>query len=74
MHPIFSLLTEFSNRLDPRMRRVLLVSASAGLVLFARTTVTALRDGSIPDVVAGAILMALFAVAAAVASTRRPAA
>lgn len=70
MRLFLGLLTELSNRLDPRLRRTLLVSACAGLVLFARTTVAALQDGSVPDVVAGAILMALFAVVAAMASTR----
>jgi hypothetical protein len=71
MRLFFSLLTELSARLDPRTRRVLLVASTTGLVLFARTTVAALRDGALPDVVAGAILLVACAVAAAVACTNR---
>jgi hypothetical protein len=72
MRPFVSLLAELSARLDPRTRRIVLIVASAGLVLFARTTVAALQDGSLPDLVAGAILLGLFATAAAVASCRHP--
>jgi ABC-type glucose/galactose transport system permease subunit len=69
MRPFLSLLAELSDRLDLRSRRILLVVSTAGIVLFARTTVAAFQDGALPGVVAGAVLLGAFAIAAAVAST-----
>jgi hypothetical protein len=69
MRLLFSMLAELSERLDQRTRRFVLLMATMGLVLFARTTVASLQDGDMPDVVAGAILLVACAVAAAVACT-----
>lgn len=69
MRPLLLLMDELSGRLDPRFRRVLLAASTAGLTLFARSTVVAMQANDVLDSLAGLVLLLLFAAGAALACT-----
>jgi hypothetical protein len=61
------LLRHVSNRLDRRTRRILAFCYAIGMMLFALTTVAAVREGEYPDAAAGLLLLAALAIASAMA-------
>lgn len=72
MRDLLLALHDLVERLESPAQRLLLSGCTAALVLFAGTTVAAARDGDAADALAGAALLAAFAVMSAVVwSVRR---
>jgi hypothetical protein len=71
MRDIFVLLQAWSARLDGRSRRMLIFVSSAGLMLFAGTTVTSAQKGDYAEAAAGVVMLAAMAAVGATAWSAR---
>lgn len=69
---MFATLLDLSAKLGPRMRRLVLLVATAGMGLYASTTATALNSGDTVDLLTGILLLGGFTILAALTWAGRP--